>query len=226
MPQTSKFIKVYPSLLAARAGALDAELRRIAAAGADAVHIDAMDGNLVPNIAFGPTMVQQLRPTTELSFDVHLMLTRPQDYVERYAEAGADAMTIHVETTSHPIRLLRHISSVVGRAGIAINPATPVADARHLLPFVDQAIIMSVDPGYSFQPFLELAVDKVRELRQMAGPELDILVDGGVTAGAIADRLADAGANVFVAGSGTFGQPDLKGAIAELKAAGGVPAAR
>jgi ribulose-phosphate 3-epimerase len=212
-------VRVFPSLLAADAGSLGKELERIRAAGADGVHIDAMDGNFVPNIAFGPTMVEQLRSITNLYFDVHLMLLHPESYVDRYADAGAHAITVHVEVVPHPIRLLRHVDSLVGHAGIAINPATPVDTVRHLLPYVRQVIIMSVDPGFSFQPFLDLAVEKVREVRNLAGSEMDIVVDGGIAVGRIAERLVDAGATVLVAGNATFGAPDLATAIAELRAA-------
>lgn len=213
-------MRVFPSLEAARPGHLQDELNRAADAGVDAIHIDAMDGNVVPNIAFGPTLVASLRQLTDLPFDLHLMVADPHAYVDRYREAGVASITVHIETTAHPIRLLRHITALGCRAGIAVNPATPVSAIEHVIPFVDQVTVMSVDPGFSFQPFLELAVDKVRAVREMAGRELDIAVDGGVAPGRIANRLAAAGATILIAGSGTFGSDDLDDAVRHLREAG------
>lgn len=213
-------MKVFPSLEAARPGHLQEELNRAAAAGVDAIHIDAMDGRVVPNIAFGPTMVASLRQLTDLPFDLHLMVADAHLYVDRYWDAGVSSITVHIETTPHPIRLLRHLTDLGCRAGVAVNPATPVSSIEHVLPFVEQVTIMSVDPGFSFQPFLELAVEKVRAVRTMAGRELDIAVDGGVAPGRIANRLAAAGATILIAGSGAFGSDDLDEAVRLLREAG------
>ena len=209
-------MKVFPSLLAADIGNLRAEIARAEAAGADGLHIDAMDGNVVPDISYGPSAVTQLRKMTDLHFDVHMMVADVSAYLEAYADAGANALTVHFETTSHPIRVLRRIESLVGRAGIAINPETPVSLIRHVAPFVQQVTVMSVDPGYSFQSFMGFAVDKVRELRRMAGRDLEIIVDGGVAPGGIAMRLAKAGASTFVAGGSTFGSSNMNKALAAL----------
>ena len=210
-------IRIFPSLHAARIGHIQEELDRAKAAGVDGIHVDAMDGNVVPNIAFGPTMVAELRELTDLPFDLHLMVADAHHYTERYLAAGAETISFHIETTAHPIRLLKRIADLGGRPGVAINPATPVTALEHVLPYVRQVTVMSVDPGYSFQPFLPHTVDKVRALRRLAGPEVDIAVDGGVTAGAIATSLAAAGADIFIAGSGTFGSPDLDGAVRALQ---------
>jgi ribulose-phosphate 3-epimerase len=212
-------IKVFPSLHAARIGHLQEELGRAAAAGADAIHIDAMDGNVVPNIAFGPTDVAELRELSSLPFDLHLMVADVDHYVPRYIAAGANTLTVHIETAAHPIRILKYIAELGAKAGIAVNPATPISAIEHVLPYVDQVTIMSVDPGYSYQPFLDLAIDKVRALRKLDGPDIPIAVDGGVVPGPIAERLARAGATIFISGSGTFGSSDLQEAISSLKSA-------
>ncbi len=210
-------MKVFPSLHAARIGHLQDELDNIARVGADAVHIDAMDGNVVPNIAFGPTMVAELRTLTSLPFDLHLMVTRSEYFVDKYREAGVDAITVHIETTPHPIRLLKHIVSLGCKAGIALNPATPVSGIVHVLDYVQQVTVMSVDPGYSHQTFLPLALGKVRALRELAGSELEIAVDGGVRSGQISRQLATAGASILIAGGGLFEDETIDDAMREMR---------
>jgi ribulose-phosphate 3-epimerase len=219
-------IAILPSLLAADFGRLGEECRRAEAAGADALHLDVMDGRFVGNISFGPDVVRLARRSTRRPLSVHLMIERPDEYARVFAEAGADLLLIHVEAPCDVRATLRDIRGLGVRAGIVLNPETPAAFARPYIEErgIDEILCMSVHPGFGGQAFLEEVVPKIAELRR-AGPELDLSVDGGIDARAAA-RCAAAGANAFIAGTTLFGAPDMAAAVAALRAAaaGAAPA--
>ena len=190
------------------------------AAGADWVHVDVMDGAFVPNITIGPLVVSAIRPHTSMPLDVHLMIQRPADYVEAFAKAGADMITVHAETDPHLHRLVQKIRATGKKAGISLNPSTPLSVVEVLLPYIDMVLIMTVNPGFGGQSFIETMVDKIARLRRMIearGLNVLIEVDGGVKLDNIG-RIAAAGADVFVAGSAVFAAPDPAEMIRRMKA--------
>ena len=214
-------MRILPSLLAADTGRLAEEARRAESAGADELHLDIMDGHFVPNLSFGPDVVAMARRTVGIPLNVHLMLSRPDLYVRRFAEAGADALQIHVEASCDVAATLRAIRDLGVRPALVLNPETPAEALRPLLPLADEILCMTVHPGYGGQAFMTEVLPKVREVRRMlaeAGrPEnFPVMVDGGVAAGTIR-ACAEAGANAFVAGSALFRRADMAAAIRELR---------
>jgi len=212
-------VRIAPSLLAADFARLGEEVRTVEAAGADWLHLDIMDGHFVPNISFGPVVVQALRRHCGLPFDVHLMIAPADPYLEAFAKAGADLISVHPEAGPHLHRTLQTIRSLGKRAGVVLNPATPVSAVEHVLDLCDLILVMSVNPGFGGQSFLESQLPKIATLRRMiaaSGREIALQVDGGITA-ATAPRCIAAGADVLVAGTAVFGAPDYAQAIVALR---------
>jgi ribulose-phosphate 3-epimerase len=209
---------VLPSLLLCDFANLEREVRNLEQAGAKALHLDVMDGNFVPNLTYGMTIVEAVRRVTSLPIDVHLMIAQPHKYLRQFAEAGSDTMTVHVEAVEDPAATLREIHSLDVVAGIALNPATPLSRIEGCLDEADLILVMSVPAGFGGQPFHEVAIDKLSELRKRVRPEVLLEVDGGVADATIA-RCAQAGAELFVVGSGIFRHPgSYSAAIRELEA--------
>jgi ribulose-phosphate 3-epimerase len=196
-------IKIAPSILNADFGHLADAVQRAEAGGADWIHIDVMDGLFVPNLTLGPQVVEAIRRATSLPLDVHLMIDEPRRYVARFREAGADWLTIHLEADRHPHRTLGQIRELGGKAGLALNPGTPVALVEDLVDQLDLLLVMSVNPGFGGQPFIEAALTKLRQARELLrtrNPVCELEVDGGIKL-ANAPAVAQAGASVVVAGS-------------------------
>lgn len=215
----TKTIKIAPSILSADFSRLADEIIKIEQAGADWVHIDVMDGHFVPNLTFGPPVVAAIRKVTPLPFDVHLMVTNPQDLIEPFAKAGADIITVHAETAPHLHRLIQTIKELGKKAGVSLNPSTPLSAVEEVLADVDMLLIMSVNPGFGGQKFIPGAVDKIARLKSMLDERnliIDIEVDGGINA-ATARQVVAAGANVLVAGSAVYGAPDISQAINAIR---------
>jgi ribulose-phosphate 3-epimerase len=199
---------IAPSILSADFAQLGAEVRNVVDAGADWIHVDVMDGRFVPNITIGPPVVKALRRVTRLPLDVHLMIVEPEKYVDAFAEAGADTITIHVEACTHLHRTLGHIRSLGKRASVVLNPSTHEDSIRYVLDVLDQVLVMSVNPGFGGQSFIEETLPKVAALRKMIdaqGLDTIIEIDGGIAEGT-AKRACAAGARAFVAGNAVFGK--------------------
>jgi ribulose-phosphate 3-epimerase len=212
-------IKIAPSILSADFSRLGEEVKAIDQAGADYVHIDVMDGHFVPNITIGPLVVEAVRPVTELPLDVHLMIENPDQYIPAFAKAGADIIVVHAEATRHLHRTVQLIKSLGKKAGVSLNPATSLSVLDIILPDLDLVLLMTVNPGFGGQSFIESSLPKITELRQRIDKldlSIELEVDGGVKAGNI-EQIAAAGADVFVAGSAVFGAENYRMTIAQLK---------
>jgi ribulose-phosphate 3-epimerase len=212
--------KIAPSILSADFSRLGEEIKAVEAAGADYIHIDVMDGHFVPNITIGPLVVAAARKITTLPLDVHLMIENPDRYIHDFAAAGADIIVVHAEASVHLHRSIQLIKSLGKRAGVSLNPATPLNYLEYVLADLDLVLLMTVNPGFGGQSFIEEALPKIKALRAMLdkrGLEAELEVDGGVKTDNIA-RISHAGADVFVAGSAVFGSSDYASTIAALKA--------
>ncbi len=206
-----------PSLLAADFARLGEEAHSVEVAGADWLHLDVMDGHFVPNISFGPLVLKALRPHTRLPFDVHLMIAPVDPYIDAFAEAGADHITVHAEAGPHLHRTLQRIRACGCRAGVALNPGTPALMVEPVLDAIDQILVMTVNPGFGGQSFLHSQLEKIRALRAMVGERPIVIgVDGGVTAETASPCLA-AGATMMVAGTSVFGAADRRAALDSLR---------
>ncbi len=212
-------IKIAPSLLASDFSKLGEEIRKVEKAGADMIHIDVMDGHFVPNITIGPPVIKRLRPVTDLPFDVHLMIENPDLYIDDFIDAGADIVTVHAEACTHLHRTLQRIRQRGKKAGVALNPSTSLTAIEWVLQDVDMVLIMTVNPGFGGQVYIDSMTQKVRELKYMVlrkGIDVDIEVDGGIDPNT-AKRVIHAGANVLVAGTAVFNADDAVEMITELR---------
>ncbi|MEH7251264.1 MULTISPECIES: ribulose-phosphate 3-epimerase [Bacillaceae] len=212
-------VKIAPSILSADFAKLGEEIIAVEQAGADYIHVDVMDGHFVPNITIGPLVVEAIRPVTKLPLDVHLMIENPDQYIENFAKAGADYITVHVEACRHLHRTIHHIKSFGIKAGVVLNPATPVETIQHILADIDMVLLMSVNPGFGGQSFIPEVLPKIRKVKEMAdsiGKEIEIEIDGGVNP-ETAKLCIEAGANVLVAGSAIYNQEDYATAILGIR---------
>ncbi|MCA1901651.1 MAG: ribulose-phosphate 3-epimerase [Candidatus Hydrogenedens sp.] len=208
-------IKIAPSILSCDFSKLGEEITQLINAGADYIHFDVMDGHFVPNITIGPPIVASLRRYCSVPMDVHLMIDNPEEYIETFADAGADIITIHIEATNHPHRLINQIRDLGCKAGIVLNPATPESRIEFLVEDIDMVLVMTVNPGFGGQKFIPDMLRKIKSIRAMIGDK-DLEVDGGIdqyTAG----EVIKAGANILVAGSYVFSNSSYKTAIKNLK---------
>ena len=220
-------VRIAPSILSADFAALGEAVADAEAGGADLIHVDVMDGHFVPNLTIGPPVVAALRRVTDLPLDVHLMIADPDRYIDRFAEAGAAAISVHVETAPHLHRTLGHIRSHGIRAGVVLNPATAVSTLSEVAGELDFVLVMTVNPGFGGQTFIrgsEAKIARARRLLDEAGNRAPVEVDGGVDCGNAA-RVVEAGAEILVAGAAVFATPDVPAAVRSLRAAACAPAA-
>ncbi len=211
--------KIAPSILSADFSRLGEEILLVEEAGADLIHIDVMDGHFVPNITIGPAIVSSLRKVTNLPFDVHLMIENPERFIEAFAEAGSDIITVHVEAANHLHRTVALIKERGLKAGVSLNPATPISRIEQIIGDLDMLLVMTVNPGFGGQKFIENMLPKIKKTREMISsiaPGVLLEVDGGVTLDNI-NSIADAGTDIFVAGSSIFGSANYRKTISEMK---------
>lgn len=218
----SPSVKIAPSILAADFGRLAEQVKEAEAGGADWIHVDVMDGRFVPNITLGPIIVESIRRSTSLPLDVHLMIVEPERYLEAFATAGASRLIVHAETCPHLHRTLQQIRELGAKTGVAINPATSLSAVEEILPEIDQLLVMTVNPGFGGQKFIEACIDKVahaQDLIKRSNAPTAIEVDGGIDR-STAPKVVQAGASILVAGNAIYRHPrGVAAAIAELRAA-------
>jgi ribulose-phosphate 3-epimerase len=219
VPRSPRPVRIAPSILSADFARLGDEVRAVEAAGADYVHVDVMDGRFVPNLTLGPPIVAALRKVTKLPLDVHLMMVEPEKMIDAFAAAGADILTVHAEACVHLHRVVQHIRGLGKKAGVSLNPHTSEEVLRYVIGELDLVLVMSVNPGFGGQSFIEAVVPKIAAIRAMidgVGRAIDLEVDGGIKPGT-ASRVCEAGADVLVAGSAVFNTPPYADAIAALR---------
>lgn len=212
-------MKLAPSILSADFANLLGDVKRVEEAGCHMLHIDVMDGHYVPNISIGPLVVESLKGKTRLPFDVHLMIENPDKYIAHFAKAGAHIITVHSEACTHLHRTVQHIKSHNVKVGLALNPATPLNVLEYILEELDMVLLMTVNPGFGGQDFIESSLDKIRDLRQMIdkrGLKVDIQVDGGIKIDNV-KKVVEAGANIIVAGSAIFKSENIEEAVRQFK---------
>jgi ribulose-phosphate 3-epimerase len=209
-------VLIAPSILSSDFSRLAEEVRVVQQAGADMLHLDIMDGHFVPNITFGPTFVKAVKSVADVPLDVHLMIENPDAYIDDFISAGADILTVHVETCTHLNKALNYIRDLGAKPAVTLNPSTPLESIEYVIDDVDMVLIMSVNPGFSGQKFIPKMLDKISRAREMVGDEVDIQIDGGITA-ENAGNVIEAGANILVSGSSVFSAPDYAAAIKALR---------
>ncbi|MCQ6281195.1 ribulose-phosphate 3-epimerase [Bacillus sp. EB600] len=212
-------IKIAPSILSANFARLEDEIKDVEQGGANYIHVDVMDGHFVPNITIGPLIVEAIRPVTKLPLDVHLMIENPDQYIGAFAKAGADLLSVHVEACTHLHRTLQQIKAEGMKAGVVLNPHTPVSVIQHVLEDIDLVLLMTVNPGFGGQSFIHSVLPKIKKVARMIEErklQVEIEVDGGVNP-ETAKLCIEAGANVLVAGSAIYNQPDRRQAIAKIR---------
>ena len=212
-------IKIAPSILSADFARLLEDVKKVENAGCEYLHIDVMDGHFVPNITLGPAIVKSLRNDVNMVFDAHLMIENPDNYIKDFADAGCDIIVVHEEACTHLHRTIQNIKSHNVKAGVALNPATPIENIKYVLKDVDMVLIMTVNPGFGGQSFIDGMIDKIKELKLLIdeqGLEVDIQVDGGIKPSNV-DKVVKAGANVIVAGSAIFNSDDIDATVKEFR---------
>ncbi|MCT4631716.1 MAG: ribulose-phosphate 3-epimerase [Firmicutes bacterium] len=212
-------VKLSPSILSADFGNLLEDIRKVESEGVEYLHIDVMDGHFVPNISFGAVVMKSIKDNVKTPMDVHLMIENPDMYIDEFVKNGADIITVHQEATIHLHRTIQKIKDAGVKAGVSLNPATPLSTIEEVLPFVDMVLIMSVNPGFGGQSFIETSLDKIKRLRKMIddkGLDIIIEVDGGVKVSNVKE-VVDAGADLVVAGSAIFGKDDIPEAVRSFR---------
>ncbi|MEG2246905.1 MAG: ribulose-phosphate 3-epimerase [Peptostreptococcaceae bacterium] len=212
-------IKMAPSILSADFARLLEDVKKVENAGCEYLHIDVMDGHFVPNITLGPAIVKSLRNDVNMVFDAHLMIENPDNYIKDFADAGCDIIVVHEEACTHLHRTIQNIKSHNVKAGVALNPATPIENIKYVLKDLDMVLIMTVNPGFGGQSFIDTMIDKIKELKALIneqGLDIDIQVDGGIKPSNV-DKVVQAGANVIVAGSAIFNSDDIDATVKQFR---------